>query len=201
MNRGYLCFIAAALLASMTGYAQQSPQLPTPSPEMQAMMDAHAKAIQPGPQHLDLMRFAGEYVTKDSFYFPGAEQPQISDGAATIKSEMGGRFLVERNNGAYRNEPYVGVRIYGYNNGSKQYEGVWTYTGSTAVMNLAGKSKDGGKTIEFTANFKDDATGQPMTMSVTLRLLDPDHFEVDLESTMPNGSSGPRLVTVYTRKV
>src|SRR5262249_20210310 len=147
--------------------AQQKGQAPS-STEMQARMEAHEEAIQPGPQHIELMRFAGEFTTKDNFYPPGGEKPLVSDGVSAIRSEMGGRFLVEHNNGSYMNEPYTGVRIYGYNNGSKQYEGVWTYSGSTAIMQLSGDSKDGGKSIEFTANFRDDVTGQPMKMSVTL---------------------------------
>jgi hypothetical protein len=203
-NRGLLL---GALTIALVGSAvvglraQKTPAAQSPSPEMQAMMEAHRKAIQPGPQHLDLMRLVGEYSTKDTFYMPGAEAPVISDGAATIKSEMGERFLVEHNNGAYMGEPYAGLRIYGFNNGSKQYEGVWTYSASTSVMSLSGTTKDDGKSIDFTANFKDDTTGQAMSLAVTLKMLDPDHFQVELKSTMPNGSPGPRVVTTYTRKI
>jgi hypothetical protein len=198
MNTCYV-FVVVPLLAASLLSTRQAPEYTSP-PELQATLEAHEKAIQPGTQHIDLMRFAGEYTTKESLYLPGTDKPQVSDGFATIKSEMGGRFLVEHNDGSLMGEPYTGVRIYGYNNGSKQYEGVWTYSGSTGVRLLSGSSKDEGKTIDFIANFRDDAAGLPRTMSVTLKLLDPDHFEVEVKGTLPNGSQGTQLVTVYTRK-
>ena len=201
MNKVYLCVTATTLLASTVLFGRQELPYQTLPPEQQAMRDAHTKAATPGPQHIDLMRFAGEFSTKESYYLPGIKEALVTDGYASIKSEMGGRFLVEHNNGAYLGEPYMGVRIYGYNNGSKQYEGVWTSSGSTSVKSLTGTSGDGGKSIDFTGSFKDDESGQARTISVTMRLLDPDHFEVESKSTMPDGSAGPRVVSVYARKL
>jgi Protein of unknown function (DUF1579) len=181
--------------------AQAPEKAPAISPALQKMMEEHRKAIQPGQEHLNLMRLEGNYVTKEKFYLPGATVPKESDGTATLRAEMQGRFIVEHNHGGYLGEPYSGLRIYGFNNGTKKYEGAWVYTGSTSIMSLVGDSKDGGKTIEYTATFHDDATGKLQTMAVTLRMLDPDHFEVELKSTMPDGSPGPRLVSLYTRKL
>jgi len=199
-GRVFLLALALAGTGVMGLRAQKTPQEQTPPPELQAMMEARRRASEPGPQHLQLMLLAGDYATKDTYYLPGAE-PETTEGAATLGSEMGERFLVEHHNGAYHGEPYVGLRIYGYNNGSKQYEGVWAYNGSTGLTILSGNSKDGGKTIDFTASRRDNATGKPMSMAITLKVLDPDHFEVEQKSTMPDGSPGPRVVSDYTRKI
>jgi hypothetical protein len=196
---GVTVLLAAQQTAPQTNQANSN--APAISPEMQKMMEEHQKASQPGPEHLNLMRLEGDYVTKEKFYLPGATVPRESEGTATLRADMQGRFIVERNNGGYLGEPYSGLRIYGFDNGTKKYEGAWIYTGSTSIMSLEGDSKDGGKTIDYTATFHDDATGKLQTMAVTLKMLDPDHFEVDLNSTMPDGSSGPRLVSLYTREL
>lgn len=201
--------IAAILLLPAILPAQQKPSAPgqtqanapTISADLQKQMEEQRKASQPGPEHLNLMRLEGDYKTKEMFYLPGAAEPMESDGVASLRSEMGGRFIVEHNHGGYLGEPYSGLRIYGYNNGTKHYEGVWTWTGSTAIMPLVGDSKDGGRTIQYAATSYDDSSGQLRRMNVTLQMLDTDHFQVELRSTMPDGSPGPRLVSLYSRTI
>ena len=195
--------VAGVLAACISVAAQQKtpdlPSAPKLSPELQKMLDAQEKASQPGPEHVNLMRLAGDYTTKQKISGPGQTTPLESDGTAQLRSEMGGRFIVEHNTGGSMGEPYTGVRIYGFNNGTKKYEGVWMYAGSTAVMSLVGESPDGGTTIHYTATFRSDTTGQELTMQITLQILDTDHFQVDATHKMPDGSPGPRFVTVYTR--
>lgn len=195
--------VAGVLAACISIAGQQKlpnlPSAPKLSPELQKMLDAQQKASQPGPEHLNLMRLAGDYKTHLKLYGPGQAAPAESDGTAQLRTEMGGRFIVEHNVGGSMGEPYTGVRIYGFNNGSKKYEGVWTYAGSTAVMSLIGESSDGGKTIHYTATFHSDTSGQELTMQITLQILDTDHFQIDATHKMPDGSAGPRFVTVYTR--
>jgi hypothetical protein len=68
-------------------------------------------------------------------------------------------------------------------------------------MMLDGTSTDGGNTINYTAKSYENATGKLQTIPITLKVIDPDHFEVELKSSMPDGSAGPRMVSVYTRKL
>jgi len=192
---------AAALSLAQQNTGQSPSNAPAISPELQKLRQQRDAASQPGPQHLSLMRLDGDYVTKEKYYPPGQSTPLESDGTATLRSEMGGRFIVERNAGGYLGEPYIGLRIYGFNNGTKKYEGVWTSSKSTAVISLLGDSKDGGMTIEYTGTYHEDTTGSMRTMQITLHILDPDHFEVQVIRTMPDGSPGPKLVSLYTRKL
>jgi len=192
---------AAALSLAQQNTGQSPSNAPAISPELQKLRQQREATSQPGPRHLSLMRLDGDYVTKEKYYPPGQSTPLESDGTATLRSEMGGRFIVERNAGGYLGEPYIGLRIYGFNNGTKKYEGVWTSSKSTAVISLLGDSKDGGMTIEYTGTYHEDTTGSMRTMQITLHILDPDHFEVQVIRTMPDGSPGPKLVSLYTRKL
>jgi hypothetical protein len=96
-------------------------------------------------------------------------------------------------------QPTRGTRIWGYDNGSKQYESSWMYTGATGIMRLTGNSTDGGKTINFVATFNDQ-NGVKQTFDATLRLVDDDHFVVGLYARGPDGSRGPTFDTIYTRR-
>jgi hypothetical protein len=155
-------------------------------------------AAAPGPVHARLASLAGEYTTAAEFSF-GDAPPIKSTGKATLSAILDGRFLMEQNTGDApdpgESKPTAGLRLYGYNSAADRYEGVWTYTGSTAIMNLHGTSKDGGKTLDLAATFAESA-GKSMDLRVTIQFQDDDHFSVDLIA----GESAHVLKTVYTRK-
>jgi hypothetical protein len=186
------------LLLLACGLAQaQSPQKPAaPSQESQQELQQAIAAAQPGPQHAELMKRAGDYTTTQTFYAPGA-QPQESTGTAKLKSILGGRFLEEENSGESLGQPYTGLRLYGYNNGSKQYEAIWIYNGSTAFLVLDGTSDDNGKTVRYSGAFLGPG-GQRQTLRVIVTQNDADHFSVKLLGEAPGGGMST-LETVYTR--
>jgi hypothetical protein len=159
---------------------------------------AAARAAMPGPVHKQLARLVGDYTTVTKFYVQPGATPSESDGTAKITSVLDGRFLMEENTGNMFGQPLKGLRYYGYNNGSKQYEGIWTYTRSTGIMTLTGKSSDDGKTINWTATY-DDPRGK-QTLYVVSRQLDDDHLVVELIAKNPDGKNGPTIETTYTRK-
>lgn len=187
-----LCFVAGSGLAQ-----GQSPQKPSqPSDAQVQAMQALAAAASPGPAHADLMKRAGDYTTTATFYAPGTE-PQESTGTAKLTSILGGRFLEEENSGVSFGQPYSGLRLYGYNNGSKQYEAIWIYDGSTAVLVLDGTTEDSGKTVRYSGAFI-GPNSEKETLRVTITQQDADHFSVKLLGEAP-GSGTSTLETVYTR--
>jgi hypothetical protein len=186
------------LLLFARGFVQaQSPQKRSAPPqESQQELQQAISAAQPGPQHAELMKRAGDYTTTQTFYAPGA-QPQESSGTAKLKSILGGRFLEEENSGESLGQPYLGLRLYGYNNGSKQYEAIWIYNGSTAFLVLDGTSDDNGKTVRYSGAFLGPG-GQRQTLRVIITQNDADHFSVKLLGEAPGGGMST-LETVYTR--
>ncbi len=155
------------------------------------------RAAQPGPVHKQLAKRAGEYTTRTHFTAPGAPA-QDFDGTAKITPVLEGRFLLEEYAGTLLGKPVQGMRLLGYNNHSKKYEGIWTYTRSTGIMRLVGIGDADGKTIKLTATY--DGPSGKQTLHVAIRGVDDDHFIVELISKKPDGSTGSSLVTTYTRK-
>lgn len=96
-------------------------------------------------------------------------------------------------------QPLKGFRMLGYNNASKRYDGIWTYSMSTAIMSLNGTSSDGGKTVTLAAVF-DGEGGAKEKLSITLLQADDDHFVARLSGMFADGKPGPMLETTYTRK-
>jgi hypothetical protein len=194
MTKPTVLACAALSLAPLAALAQQPDKRPPQGPPPEIL-----QAMRPGPVHKELARLAGDYTTLTRLEVgPGAPAME-SSGTAKLAMILDGRFLREENAGTSMGEPYYGMRLLGYNNGSKKYEGVWTYTMSTGVMSLSGTSPDGGKTIDLTASF-DNEVGARQTLQVIQRRLDDDRFVVELKAKNPDGTEGPTLETTYTRK-
>lgn len=158
-----------------------------------------ADTAAPGPVHTQLAKRVGEYTTVTKFSMQPGSTPVESTGAARFTAILDGRFLLEEDSGIFMGQQTKGTRIWGYDNGSKQYESTWMYTGSTGMMRLAGSSTDGGKTVSFVATFN-DSNGTKQTFDAALRHIDDDHFLVGLYAKNPDGSRGPTFDTTYTRK-
>jgi hypothetical protein len=169
------------------------------SQDMPPEMKAALETMKPGPAHEKLARLAGEWTTKTRLAGGGAPAEE-TEGTAKIRLVLDGRFIHEDDSGTMLGMPFNGARLLGYNNGSRKYEGVWTYTLGTGMMFLNGTSTDDGRTIKCSAAF-DNEIGIKETMDIIYRFTDDDHFMVVLEAgKMPDGSPGPRMETTYSRK-
>ena len=165
------------------------------SPEMQAAM----QAMMPGPAHQRLAKLAGEWTSKSKLAIHGAPREE-TEGTAKITVVMDGRFIHQEDSGTTMGMPFTSAKLMGYNNGSKKYEAVWTYTLGTNMMNMTGTSAYEGKTIKFSSSF-DNEVGVKETFNITYKIADDDHFAIVLDGgKMPDGSPGPTMETTYTRK-
>src|SRR5262249_21232922 len=140
-----------------------------------AEMQREIQNATPGAAHESLAKLAGNYTTVSRFFAQPGAAPIESAGEATLSMTLDGRFLAEEDPGNVFGHPSKSLKMVGYNNASKRYEGIWTYTMSTAIMALNGSSVDGGKTVSFAASF-DDAGGVKEKLSIVMRRADDDHF-------------------------
>jgi hypothetical protein len=164
------------------------------APGVQAMGQSAA----PGAPQEFLAKRAGEYTRVIKFVGqPGADAMQFT-GTSKISVVLDGRFILEENSDVAFGRPVHGMRLWGYNNVTKQYEAVWTYTMSTAILMLTGTSSDDGKTIDY-AGTTDEPSGK-ISMHARVRQLDADNFVVTLFSKSPDGKEAAFQETTYTRK-
>jgi Protein of unknown function (DUF1579) len=152
----------------------------------------------PGPSHERLMKLAGKYSSVTKFVGGEGAAPETT-GEATFTSILGGRFLLQEEKGTMFGQSFETRKTYGYNAGTKRYEGLWIYTGSTAMMTLSGTGADEGKTITFDASYE-TSPGKKKNLDVTFTELGPDKFSIVLKSKPDESGQGATMETVYTRK-
>jgi len=165
----------------------------------QEQSDEHAPE-QPVAENARLARLAGDYTWTSTFDVGDGSPPMSSTGTARFTSILGGRFLQHEESGGMAGMPYDALKLYGYNASAERYEGLWLYTGSTAMMNMTGASRDGGKTVQFDASYALDASGALMEFEITLAEIDADQFSIQLAFKAPEGAPTSKLKATYSRK-
>jgi hypothetical protein len=166
---------------------------------LEAGTSGQMQSAMPGPVHSRLARRAGEYTTVTRFTAQPGAKPVDSNGTAKFSVILDGRFLLEEDAGIFMGQETKGTRLWGYDNGTSEYVSVWAYTGATGLMNLTGRSKDDGKTVNFVATFNDDG-GAKQVFDVAVQELDGNRFVVGLYAKNPDGSRGAAFETTFTRK-
>ena len=150
-------------------------------------------------EHAALAKLAGEYDRVVKFVGQTGAMAQPSSGTCTFSVELGGRFIVERSHDVVFGRPVEGLRIYGYNDATKEYEMARMYTMSNGITLMKGTSNDGGKTIDFDGE-TGGGGGKSMPMRALFRQTDEDHFSVTMATVGADGKSVPFQETDYTRK-
>src|SRR5262245_16577490 len=169
------------------------------SASRQEQSDEHAPE-QPVAQNARLAKLAGDYTWTSTFDVGDGSPPMSSTGTAKFTSILGSRFLQQEESGGMAGMPYDALKLYGFNASAGRYEGLWLYTGSTAMMNLTGSSKDGGKTVTFDASYAADPSGALMEFEITLAEIDVNQFTIQLAFKAPEGAPTSTLKVTYTRK-
>jgi hypothetical protein len=95
--------------------------------------------------------------------------------------------------------PFRTLKLMGYDSSNKQFQATWAWTNNTNMLILTGTSSDEGKTVNYTTSYESPEEGK-MTLNVSVRHVDDDHFVVTMKSLMPDGSEGAVMETTYTRK-
>ncbi|MGB6876728.1 MAG: DUF1579 family protein [Candidatus Acidiferrales bacterium] len=160
-------------------------------------VESRAQMNAPAPndaEHASLVKLAGEYDRVIKFLGQTGAMAQPSSGTCTFSVELGGRFIVEKSHDVVFGRPVDGLRIYGYNDATKQYEMARMYTMSNGITLMKGTSSDGGKTIEFSAE------ASKMPLHARFERVNDDQFSVTMSTTDANGKDMPFQETDYTRK-
>lgn len=151
-------------------------------------------------EHAMLASLAGNYDRVIKFLGQQGAMAQPSSGTCTFSVELEGRFIVEKSHDVVFGRPVEGLRIYGYNNATKEYEMARMYTMSNAITLMKGTSSDEGKTI----NYVGETTGMRGAGAAPLKAkfvrLDADRFTVTMSTTDASGKDMPFQETIYTRK-
>ena len=190
--------MATACALAGAAFAQAPSGLkPESTPQAAPSSAAHAAKAEP-PQQTMAAR-AGEYTRVIQFVNAAGAQGPPSLGTSKISVILDGHFLLEENSDVVFGKPVHGMRIYGYNNATGNYEAAWMYTLSNAILMLTGSSNDGGKTVDYSGESA-TADGEKLRLRAHFRQVDADQFVITIANVGESGKEIPFQQTTYTRK-
>jgi hypothetical protein len=144
-------------------------------PEVQAKMEAWAKAAAPGKHHKYLEEMVGEWHgTFQMWMEPGAE-PMRSTGTVERQWVLGGRFLKETIHAQSDMGEFHGLGYIGFNNMDGLYEFVWMEDMSTSIMSGTGSFDPDERVFRWHSQHRDPSTGHLITSWSTLEATSPGH--------------------------
>lgn len=161
-------------------------------------MGARGAAGATDSQHAALARLAGDWDRTIKFVGQSGAMAQPSSGVSKFSVALGGRFIVEESHDTVFGKPVEGLRIYGYNDATGQYEMARMYTMSNGITLMKGASTDGGKSIDYDG--ETGTGGKSMPMRALFRENDEDHFSVTMATVGADGKSLPFQETDYARR-
>jgi hypothetical protein len=129
--------------------------------EMAQMMEAWQAAMTPGEQHRFLSQFVGEWRTTSRVFMggPGSE-PMVSQGRATFRMIMDGRFLQQEYHGEIMGQAFHGMGLTGYDNTRKQFIGTWMDSMSTSMSHFKGGIDPAGRLLTMYGEMDEPRTGE-----------------------------------------
>jgi len=194
---GAIVMIAGPTLATHGAATRLSERAPE-NDRAQAMGHG-GNATQMDAQHAGLAKLAGEFDRVVKFVGQTGATAAPSTGTSKFSVVLGGRFILEESHDVVFGRPVEGLRIYGYNDATKQYEMARMYTMSNAITLMKGTSDDGGKTIDYAGDTMTTGMGK-VVMHATLRWMSDDEFSVTMSTASADGKETPFQETIYTRK-
>lgn len=191
--------VFAAAVAIAAPQADEKAKSAKAAADEKAMMEAWTKYMTPGEPHKKLEAMAGTWDTSvKSWMQPGAP-PTESKGTSVSTMVLGGRYLEQRFEGTFMDQPFTGIGYTGYDNASKKYVGTWMDSMSTGIMTSTGK-EEGAKKMSFAGEMDDFMTGKKAQYKQTVTFIDNDHHLFEMWGPDPTGKQYKVMEIHYTRK-
>jgi len=153
----------------------------------QQMAEYMEKYATPAEHHHHLEMLAGRWTTRTTFWAAPGAPPTESTGAAEHKMILGGRFLVTSYKGNFMDTPFEGMGLAAYDRYRNKYVETWVDSMGTMVLVSEGACDGTGKRRTVTAEFTDPMTGADTTFRSVYRIIDEDHYVLELHSSLPDG--------------
>lgn len=191
-----LSLTAAGLFGATTLIAQDGKGTPDAGAEMMQM----PPEFSPGPNHKMLEPFVGEWKAVVKFWMePGAE-PSQSEGSASARMIMDGRWLQEDFTGDFAGMPFKGMGMTGYDPFKKKYVSTWIDSMSTTMMTQEGAVDSDGKVFTYTGKSFDPFMNMETTTKTVLTVDSHDQHTMKMYMITPDGAEMQTMEIVYTRK-
>ncbi|MBY0385442.1 DUF1579 domain-containing protein [bacterium] len=135
-----------------------------PNPTTNTAPPEWMKYTVPGEGHKALNDMVGNWKYTSKWWMASGAKPETSEGTATNKWALDGRFVQQDVKGTAMGQPFMGIGFTGYDSFKKTYQSVWMDNMSTAMMVVSGNHDAKSKTLHETGvmsspmdNMKDKA--------------------------------------------
>lgn len=164
-----------------------------------AMMEKWAAYATPNDAHKVLAAKAGRWSMKvRCFTAPGA--PAVETNAISeMKWILDGRFLEDHTNGEMMGQPFQGLGHVGYDNIKGKYISTWTDNMCTGILKGEGTYDSATKTFTYASEMPDPMSGRYVTARSVERVIDNDHWVMQIHAPGPDGQEFMMMELVYTR--
>jgi len=168
--------------------------------QQKVAMDAMMRAATPGDAHKKLNAMVGTFDAKVKMWMEPGAPPAESSGKAINEWVLGGRFVQQRFDGTFMGQPFSGIGYTGYDNVRHTYIGTWMDSMSTSMMTSSGDPDASGKNWNFSAMSMDPVSGEAVSLTEKMTMIDNDHQLFEMYGPGPNGSNFKMMEITYTRK-
>jgi len=168
--------------------------------QQKVAMDAMMRAATPGDAHKKLNAMVGTFDAKVKMWMEPGAPPAESSGKAVNEWVLGGRFVQQRFDGTFMGQPFSGIGYTGYDNVRHTYIGTWMDSMSTSMMTSSGDPDASGKNWNFSAMSMDPVSGEAVSLTEKMTMIDNDHQLFEMYGPGPNGSNFKMMEITYTRK-
>lgn len=149
--------------------------------------------------HQRLARMAGDWQGDFRLWFapgdPAGEAPQ----RGTIRSILGGRFLLHEYESSFQGEPIAGVAIYGYHLDEGAYESAWVESFGTGTSILCSREQSGDPRLSVLGSYGDGQGGPRWGWRTEIDQPDDEHLVITMTNISPAGEAVKAVETRYTR--
>jgi len=197
------CASTSELAPAPTPATQEPAEEPDLAPEVVSAIDA-GKA---GPEHELLAKLAGEWTVQMKMWMAPDAPPLTPTATATNEMVLGGRFLQTHSSGEMKfggtSLPVESIGMMGFDRRGGVYTSVGFDTMGTYYVTSAGPRDPETGVITMSGSDHDKRTGVTQTYKFVMRIIDDDHYVIDLYFTnfeMTHGQDEFHLVEMsYTR--
>lgn len=159
-----------------------------------------AHNAEPGAEHTVLDAFLGTWNAQVTLQMEPGLPPTVSQGVMTNSWALGGRFLEQRYKGEVFGCDFEGRGYFGFNNGSRKYEGVWMDTASTCIASEVGDYNKATKSFTMNSSFANPADGSQGTKRTIITIKSPDEHTMESYFPTPDGKEWKMMEIVYKRR-
>ena len=143
--------------------------------EMSADQKAWMDYMTPGPMHEMMAKSVGEWKTKNTYWMDPNGKPTVSEGTASAKMILGGRYLKAAHKGTVMGMPMEGINLLCYDNASREFTAVWIDNLGTGMSVSKGTYDDETKTIYFIGRMVDPMSGKEIKFRQTHQIINNNH--------------------------